>query len=386
MTGQSRCAPSLRLVLTILLGYFISRLFRGPLEKHKLLRPVRFGIFIAGLYAALIATHPGRMTDSTDLLALAIHKTFAALMVIIALRFLDRLIIIPILTRGGRVPLSRFVHQNVVTVLALFLLALYLHWAFDLDVSTVLAGSAVISIVLGLALQETLGNFFSGMVLQASVPFAPGASGSPSARGLTLAVEGACGGDATWRAVTIFGIGKQQYSDSQFHGSARKITNYHTARTYGDGDEHFDQSARGSGRRMRFAACFCLPSEMWRGRFPIPRPSVAVADYNASSISYTVGFWIDKPDQHGNIESAVRWNVWYRLQQAGIKIPSEIRTIVTASASGDHTSAYPGQNARLPGHSREPPFFHAFSGGAAETGRRNHGFSACRRAGVLPAG
>ena len=42
------------------------------------------------------------------------------------------------------------------------------------DPTPILASSAVIGVVLGFALQESLGNIFSGLTLQMSRPFAPG--------------------------------------------------------------------------------------------------------------------------------------------------------------------------------------------------------------------
>src|SRR6185503_4525029 len=81
-------------------------------------------------------------------------------------------------------------------VLASFALLIFGSIAFGWDINAFLAGSAVVSIVLGLALQESLGNFFSGLVMQASPPFAIG----------DWIICGAHEGrvvDMTWRAVTI---------------------------------------------------------------------------------------------------------------------------------------------------------------------------------------
>jgi small-conductance mechanosensitive channel len=45
---------------------------------------------------------------------------------------------------------------------------------FDLNLSSLLAGSAIISVVIGLALQETLGNLFAGLAIQLERPFQVG--------------------------------------------------------------------------------------------------------------------------------------------------------------------------------------------------------------------
>ncbi|HVP61236.1 MAG TPA: mechanosensitive ion channel domain-containing protein, partial [Myxococcaceae bacterium] len=45
---------------------------------------------------------------------------------------------------------------------------------FRIDFSSLLAGSAIVSVVIGLALQETLGNLFAGLAIQLERPFQVG--------------------------------------------------------------------------------------------------------------------------------------------------------------------------------------------------------------------
>ena len=108
------------------------------------------------------------------------------------------LLIVPMLTRRGTVRMPRFFHQIVNIVLALFAILIFGSVAFGWDIDRFLAGSAVASIVLGLALQESLGNFFSGLVMQAAPPFALGdwiICGDHEGRVV----------DMTWRALVMTG-------------------------------------------------------------------------------------------------------------------------------------------------------------------------------------
>ncbi len=56
-------------------------------------------------------------------------------------------------------------------VFSSFIFALIGANVFDLNIATVATTSAVFSLVLGLAMQDTLGNFFSGLALQIDKPF-----------------------------------------------------------------------------------------------------------------------------------------------------------------------------------------------------------------------
>ena len=61
---------------------------------------------------------------------------------------------------------------NLFTFLfSIFLFGIIGSAVFDLNIATVATTSAVFSLVLGLALQDTLGNFFSGLALQIDRPF-----------------------------------------------------------------------------------------------------------------------------------------------------------------------------------------------------------------------
>jgi small-conductance mechanosensitive channel/CRP-like cAMP-binding protein len=305
-------------VAILLAGLVLARIFRGFLLRNKLRRPFAWGFITLAFYFTLISLHTKLMVDSQDLFAVIIHKLFVAISLIVFVRFIDRLLIVPLLTRGGKVALSRFIHQIVVVILSFFVAAGYLHWAFDVDVSSVLAGSAVVSIVLGLALQETLGNFFSGMVLQASVPFQPGdwiQIGEIEGRVVEM----------TWRAVTLQTASNNHVLIPNSAVAKDKIINYHTptpATAFGISVGVDYNVAPNEVRRVLVAAAAETP-----GVLADPAPSAAVASFDDSAITYRVGFWINDPQTHGGVEQAVRTSVWYRLKQAGYNIPYPTRTV-----------------------------------------------------------
>ncbi|HVS73703.1 MAG TPA: mechanosensitive ion channel family protein [Phycisphaerae bacterium] len=298
--------------------WVITRIFRRPLERYRLMRVVRIGGIALTLYMTLFALHGWLMVDPKDLVAVIIHKVFVAVMLLVGIRLVDRLVIVPLLTRGGKVTLSKFIHQIVVIIFSAFVIAGYCSWAFGVDISSFLAGSAVISIVLGLALQETLGNFFSGMVLQASLPFQAGdwiQIGEVQGRVVEM----------TWRAVTV-----QTDEDNYVlipNGTVAKeqIVNYHapstaTARSIMVGLEY--DLPPNDARRVLYEA-----AKETEGVLREPEPLVLLHDYGDSAIAYKVEFWINVPQAHRIIENAVRINAWYRLKRAGYGIPFPMRTV-----------------------------------------------------------
>lgn len=241
--------------------------------------------------------------------AIWLQRLYAAAMLFVFLRVIDRLIFIPILSRGGRVPVQRFVQQIGNTVLVTFAVLAYGSWAFDWDIDRFLAGSAVVSIVLGLALQETLGNFFSGLVMQGSSPFALGDWI------VCAGVEGKVV-DMTWRAVTLQTTDDNYVLIPNSVIAKEQIVNFNsptvtTVRTVTISLEY---------ETAPFAATAVLEAAAREtaGVLKEPAPEAFLADFAEGAVVYHLRFWIGEPARHLRIEHEVRSHAWYRLKQAGM--------------------------------------------------------------------
>jgi small-conductance mechanosensitive channel len=92
---------------------------------------------------------------------------------------------------------GRLAHDLLAGVVYLAALFAIIRYVFDLPIEGMLATSGVIAIILGLALQSTLGDVFSGIVLSFSRPYRPGD---------WVTIEGATEGqviEMNWRATHI---------------------------------------------------------------------------------------------------------------------------------------------------------------------------------------
>jgi small-conductance mechanosensitive channel len=261
-----------------------------------------------------------------------LRDAFDAAMMFVGLRAFDRLVVIPLLSRGGKVPVQRFVHQIISVVVTLFAILCYGASVFGWDIDKFLAGSAVVSIVLGLALQETLGNFFSGLVMQAASPFAIGDWIS------CAGVEGRVV-DMNWRAVTI-----QTLEDNWVivpNGAVAK-----------DQIVNFAAPTMATARSVQVGLGYELPPAdatdvltaavlETHGVAENPAPFVYLDQFSDSAMTYRVKFWITEPEKHYKIESQVRTHIWYRLKQKGFSIPFPMRTVehVTLDAKQKQQSA-----------------------------------------------
>ena len=74
----------------------------------------------------------------------------------------------------GKVRASNIFWDLILIVLYAVVLMVVLRATLRVDLTSLLATSAVISVIIGFALQETLGNIFAGLAMQMQKPFEPG--------------------------------------------------------------------------------------------------------------------------------------------------------------------------------------------------------------------
>jgi small-conductance mechanosensitive channel/CRP-like cAMP-binding protein len=306
-------------IVSLIFLFFIRKLLR----RFHLAIAAIVAAFAVAIYAGGCGLVGGVLFVQDDGVSYWILRVVAAALLFSFLRVVDRLAILPLLTRRGRIPVPRVVHQIVNIVLVSFVILIFGSVAFGWDIDKFLAGSAVVSIVLGLALQETLGNFLSGIVVQAAPPFAIGHR---------IKCEDHEGDvvDMTWRAVTLRTDEDDYIIIPNATIAKSDIINYSvptraTARYVQVGID-YDVPPADAVAVLKRAA---MESE---GVIGHPEPIIYMEKFGDSAIEYSIKFWLDNPGEHEIVQHHVRMNTWYRLKEAGYNIPFPIRTV-------EHTSA-----------------------------------------------
>ena len=188
----------------------------------------------------------------------------------------------------------------------------------EVGIGPLLATSAVTSLVLGLALQPILGNFFSGVVLSLERPFdindwveVEGVEGRVSA--------------ITWRTTHL----RTRENDNLIIPNSRiaesKVLNFakphklHLLRV--EVGAHY----RTPPYRVREAlieAAVGAPNTLGR-----PSPEVHILDFADSAVLYELRVWIPDYARAPRISSDVRARIWEELKRRDITIPFPIRTL-----------------------------------------------------------
>ena len=186
------------------------------------------------------------------------------------------------------------------------------------DVSPLLTTFGVGSLVVGLALQDTLGNLFSGLSLIFERPVAVG---DWIQLGETIGKVR----QITWRSVRIV---TRELNEITIPNSAigkDRILN-------------FSSPTRLHGFKITVGFSYDAPpslvKEMLRataletpGVCATPAPDARTIDFAASSVTYELRVFIDDYEILTDVRNDLMSRIWYAARRAGIQIPYPIRTV-----------------------------------------------------------
>ena len=266
-------------------------------------RKLRLALVLLAAYIGVSAV-VGQIPLSAELAArvLSVNQLFLAL----ALINLTVVVLINPL-RVDRIP-EHF--PNIVQdTLVIGLFALVATFVFR---EKVLTTSAVGAVVVGFALQDTLGNMFAGLAIQIEKPFRVGhwVSVGP--------YEGAVH-EVTWRATKIrTKTGNLVVLPNSFI-SKEAITNYSEPEVPTRLDVEVGVHYEVPPNRVKaviLEAVGGLPSLL-----PLPPPDVVVTDFGASAMIYRVRFWTNDFARDAVVRDEVRSAIYYALRRNRYEIP-----------------------------------------------------------------
>ena len=207
---------------------------------------------------------------------------------------------------------------SIIAFTALFLL-IFTSIFEGVNLGALFTTSAIFGVILGLALQDTLGNFFAGISLQADRPFQIGDVITVGAQGHSGVVE-----EITWRAVKI----------RTFQNHVVLISNSTAAR------ESIEVCPR-DNLNARLVFFNTLYSDSPAKTIHVVREAVREADNVSekitpivriknlaeSGVDYEVKYWLDDYAKYNDTDALVRQRIWYAFRRAGLNFAFPTRTL-----------------------------------------------------------
>ncbi len=187
-------------------------------------------------------------------------------------------------------------------------------------------GSTILGIVVGLALQDTLGNLFAGIAIQADQSFQVGDIIRITNQGIGT-VE-----NVSWRGVKIRTfqnkmmvisnsvIGKETIEVAPKDNLNARIVRFNTV--YTNSPAKVIQVVREAVRQVENVS-------------PKRRPKVRIGNLGDNGIDWEVKYWITNYRKHNDTDALIRQRIWYAFQREDLDFAYPTRTIYTAKQSDE---------------------------------------------------
>ena len=188
----------------------------------------------------------------------------------------------------------------------------------DVQLAPLFTGSTILGIVVGLALQDTLGNLFAGLALQADQSFQVGDVINITGRGAGV-VE-----SVSWRGVKIRTfqnkllvisnsvLGKESIEVAPKANLNARLVYFSTVYTASPAD---------TAQRVRDAI------RLNENVSPKLRPIVRIRDLGSDGLDWEVKYWLDDYSKYNDTDALIRQRIWYVCQREKIGFAFPTRTV-----------------------------------------------------------
>lgn len=289
----------------------VLRVVLPPDRRSRLRLPIAyllFNVVLVPVRGLLGATRAGRAVE----LAVAFFLVLALVHLVFALVF-------------DGLPLARGrvakILQDILVAVAYFVTVMGLFSASGVETSSILTTSALLTAVVGFALQDTLGNVIGGLAIQLKRPFSVGdwvsLDGKPENYGRVIEIN--------WRATRV--VTNEQTLVIVPNSNIAKGTVV-----------NFSEPSAVVRRGIRVSVAYDVPParveevalRAMRGGAGVleqPPPECVLATFGDSGIEYWCRFFIDDFRRRDVIVGGVGARLYYEFLREGIEIPYPIRTV-----------------------------------------------------------
>ena len=235
--------------------------------------------------------------------------------------------------------------------LAILLLAIFLvlRFGYHETINGLLIAPGILVVIVGFAMQDSVGNIVSGLTLQV---------GKPYHTGDWLSIDGNYAEviEINWRATRL-----RTMDDVMIEIPHRQMA--------GQNIVNLNKPSRTHAMRISVGIEYAAPptrvkdvllhaTSNARGIAPEPKPKVHLKNFGDSAIEYEIQFWIEDHSKYLEVCDSIRTNVWYSLHRHGIRIPFPVRTVQIERPARDKQHDVQSA-ARL--MLRQQPLFKSFS-------------------------
>lgn len=209
---------------------------------------------------------------------------------------------------------------DLLKLIILIILALYfLRAVFEVNLATILTPSAILTAVIGLSMQDTIGNLISGLIIQLEKPFEIG----------DWIDVGGLKGEVTeinWRYTRIKNIEDIYIIIPNNVIAKDKVIN-------------FSKPTRSVNQIITMGVSYSASpllvkssiKEVLSSHREAKLINVLLKEYGDSSIVYDIYYTVNDYSKIRIVKDSIYSGIWYKFKSKGIEIPFPIRTVIMKS-------------------------------------------------------
>jgi len=255
--------------------------------------------------------------NDTPKLYLYLHVTSLLVLVMAIIRTFVKIFIDNFLAKQHKITIPK-IFQDLLQIGAFLIIAIMLlreHLKLD---TSILVTSSVLSIVIGLALQDTLGNFFSGLALQMQRPFEEG-------DWIKFRDEVGQIKEIDWRSVRIQTLNLDYVIMPNSEISKSTFINYSKPTRLHRIIIPINVSYDTPPNLVKDVVMKIVADEP--EVLSHPTPTILLVKYNDFSIDYELRVFTETFNRFKEITDSIYTKIWYQFKRHNIKIPYPIRDI-----------------------------------------------------------
>lgn len=240
-------------------------------------------------------------------------------LVVVIVRLLNTLVFSLALKNARSYELSGLISSviNIIIYIVSFFLIFQTQFP-DVNISAIFTTSTIIAVVIGLALQDTLGNLFSGFAIQADQPFQIGDVVTIPNKGMGV-IE-----SISWRGVKLRTfqnkllvisnsvLGKEAIEVAPRDNLNARIVHFNTI--YSNSPAKTTKVINEAVRQVENVS-------------PKKRPVVRIRNFGNDSLEWEIKYWAEDYTRFNDTDAAIRQNIWYAFQRENLQFAFPTRTV-----------------------------------------------------------
>ena len=220
--------------------------------------------------------------------------------------------------------------RDLILVLAFVVVLFGVLGQSGVDVASMVTTSAVLTAILGLALQSTLTNLLAGILLHMDRSLGVG-------DWVQFGNRKGCIAEIHWRSTVLRTTDGDTVIIPNAQITAQEVYNYSRPsprhRVWLKIGLHYRHPPN-EVRKVLVEAARETP-----GVLSFREPDCFPVEFGESAVVYALRYWIDQFDQTAEIEGEVRTRIWYAAARAGLEVPFPTRTVIMRGGSAADADA-----------------------------------------------